>query len=213
MIRNLQKDPNWSLLYFDGSNVMFLKNRPEFAAIIQKAKIDFNKNYLNLFPSDLGGPWLARERLIRGYILFSLGRVELAQSEFAQGVQLAPGDLNLNFYLGWTLNMLFRYQEAKPYLEKVAKARPDFIQNQILLARTEAKTGQPDRAIEIFERMLEKNPKQITACIDLAKVYELIASPRAHQQWQKCWQIYQTNPQRFQDQAAEISRSLNRAGK
>ena len=109
--------------------------------------------------------------------------------------------------------MLSRYQEAKPYLEKVAKERPDSILNQFQLARADAVTGQPDRAIEIFERILEKNPQQITACIDLAKVYELTASPRAHQQWQTCWQIYQTDPRQFQDQAAEISRFLNRPGK
>ncbi len=213
LIKNLQDDPNWVLIYFDGLNVVFLKNQPRFLPLVEKYRIDFKTGYSSPLPRDERGPWLARERLTRGYILFSLGRLELARSEFAQGVQLTPGDLNLNFYLGWTLNMLSRYQEAKPYLEKVAKERPDSILNQFQLARADAVTGQPDRAIEIFERILEKNPQQITACIDLAKVYELTASPRAHQQWQTCWQIYQTDPRQFQDQAAEISRFLNRPGK
>ncbi len=214
LILSLYHDPQWALVYLDGFNVIFIKDQPRLASVITEHRIDFQKGFSGPMPADLTGKWLARDRQCLGYILMILGQPELALPEFEQGVKLIPEDPEMNYYLGWTLNMLQRFAEAKPYLEKSVKGDPKAIWPQIQLGRAYAMTGDTDRGLGIFRSLLERNPYELTACMDIAKVYELILkSPNASEQWQKCWEIYQSNPRAFQPQAEEISQALKRLGK
>ena len=211
-ILNLFSSPDWALIYVDGFNVVFLKNKPEFSEAIAKYRIDFQKGLDSPLPRDLGGLWLSRERMYRGYIVLALGHPELAVLEFMEGIKLDPTDPNLNFYLGSALNQLSRPGEAKVYLEKALKNSPDSEKIQIQIGRSFAMLDQTDAAIRTFQKILEKHPDEIFACMDLARVYEVTQAAPALGQWKKCRKIYDSNPQAFQDQADEITRAINRLG-
>jgi len=207
---NLYYDPEWALIYLDGNNVVFLKNKPPFSGAVEKYRMALKQKLDSPLPQNLGGTWMALERYYRGALLLTLNHPELALWEFEDGIKYDSKDLNLIFNLGWTLNIARRYREARPYLEQVAKRDPGFIANRIQLARAYAMLGQSDQAIQILQQILSKDPNQIFACIDLAKVYDLIKSERAEGQWKKCYKIYQADPKGYEPEGAEILRALQR---
>jgi len=142
------------------------------------------------------------------------GQPELALPEFEQGIKLIPNDAEMNYYLGWTLNILQRFAEARPYLEKAAQRDPRAVGPQIQLGRAYAMTGEVDQGLKLFRGILEKNPYELTACMDIAKVYELILqSPNAAEQWRRCDEIYRRNPAMFKPQESEILSALERLKK
>jgi tetratricopeptide (TPR) repeat protein len=213
LILQLTSDPDWSLVYMDGHNVIFLKNKPELAPIIAGHRVDISKGFTNPVPPDLEGKYLARERYCRGYLLLKFGHPELALPELEDAVKNWPDYPDMNFSLGKTLNLLQRYREAKPFLEKANRLQPGFSPFQIQLARAYARTGESEQAIQLYKQVLKEYPKEIIACMELAKTYGSISkSSDAHQQWQNCWGIYQTNPEFFKPYAEEILRGLNEQG-
>ena len=219
-LKNLYQSPKWALVYLDGQCLIFLK-RPEnpdghplLSAAIQKYQIDFKKSFEVAPPPNLQGPLLAQEKFRLGYLLSNLGQHELAVPEFEEAIKINPKDPNVakaNSYLGRTLFQLKRFPEALPYLEKSASMEPGAVATQIRLGRAYAMTGQPGKGLEIFQAILAKDPRQITACMDIAKVHELILkSGEAAEAWQRCWAIYQSDPEAFQPAADEISQALAR---
>ncbi len=213
LIVNLYHDPQWSLVYLDGTNVVFLKDQPRLRSVIEKYRIDFSKEFYRPVPRDLSGEWLTQERLNRGILLSMLGQPQWALPEFEEAVKLEPDNPELNYNLGWTLNVLQRFAEALPYLEKSASMEPGAVATQIQLGRAYAMTGQTGKGLEIFRAILEKDSRQITACMDIAKVHELILrSGEAAEAWERCWAIYQSDPQAFQMFGADISQALERLG-
>ena len=89
-IVSLFHNPGWALVYLDGFNVVFLKNKPEWAGVIQKYRIDFSRPLSSPLPAGLSGVWLSRERLYRGYMLLALGHPELAALELQSGLKIDP---------------------------------------------------------------------------------------------------------------------------
>ena len=165
-------------------------------------------------PTDLTGKWLARERLNRGYTLLGLGQTKLAEAEFLAGVKIVPDDPQLNYFLGWVLDSEQRFNEAKPYLQKSVARDPDNVSYQIQLGRAYAMGGEPEKGIKIFEQVLAENPQEITACIDIAKTYELILkSDEAYFRWLECWAMYKRSPAAFKPMQEEISSALQRTKK
>jgi tetratricopeptide (TPR) repeat protein len=209
-VRELYLDKKWALVYLDGLNVIFLKDKPSLSAAIQNHGIDIQNGLESDVPQELGRAWLARERLGRGSILLVLDQPEWALRELEEAARLDPRDINISFYLGWALRTLRRYHEARPYLERVAKKRPEFLPNRIELAEVYALVGETDRAIQEFQQILKRDPEQMHACIDLAKVYEKVRKHQAYAQWQICWEISLKNPERFPSEAVEIYHALKR---
>jgi tetratricopeptide (TPR) repeat protein len=207
-VRQIYLDSRWALVYMDGLNVVFLKGKPCFSALIQKHGVELNQGLESPLPKDACGPWLARERYGRGSMLLILGEHELAIKELEKAINLDPEDPNINFYTGWALKKLRRYKEARPYLEKTAEKHPEFIPNRIQLAEIYALLGDTDLAIYEFQNILSQDPLEINACIDLAKVYEKVSPEKAESQWQRCMRIYQKNPDRFAQFKSEISDAL-----
>ncbi len=210
---DLNQDPGWALVYLDGQAAVFLKKKPESASAIQNFQIDFQRGFSSPAPAGVGPALLARERFTLGKLLLMLEQFEYARQEFEQGVRLAPEDVDLNYYLGATLNLLGRSREALPYLEKAAAKRPDFAMNQIQLARALASSGNTERAIRIFQGILNRFPNQIYVCMDLAKVYEMTGEKQlALSQWQRCREISQLDQSGFKPPMEVISGALKRLG-
>jgi tetratricopeptide (TPR) repeat protein len=213
LILSLYQDPKWALIYLDGTDVVFLKDKPGLRPVLEKYRIDFKKGFYSPIPRDLTGAWLASERSERGFLLNMLGQLQWALPDFEAAVELEPENPEHNYDLGWTLNMLGRFSEALPYLEKAASREPEMAAYQIQLARACAMSGQVNRAEDLYLQILQRNPLEIKACADLANFYEQMKQDRgrALEQWLKCRQIYLADPKasRF---AREISSALDRLG-
>jgi len=207
---DLYHDPGWALAHLDGQSAIFLKNQPEFASALKRFRIDFQRGFSSPAPAGVGPALVAREKFNLGILLLVMEQLEYARREFEEGIKLEPENEEFNFYLGATLNLLLRYQDALPYLEKAAAKQPGFALNQIELARALASTGNPGRAMTIFQDIFNQFPDQINVCMDLAKVYEMIKIELADDQWKKCYNIYQTNPKGYAAEGAEILKALQR---
>jgi len=210
-LHNFYYNPEWVLIYFDGNSVVFLKNQPSFSQVIQDYQMDLSEKLNTPLPKNLGGIWMANERNYRGAFLLALKHRELALDEFEDGLKYNPKDPNLIYNLGLTLNRLNRYPEALPYLEKYAKINPGSIPNQIQLGWALASTGKPDRAIRILQGILNTSPNEVSACVKLARVFEMVKDKdRAYAQWRRCWEVFRQDPIKFKSEALEISEALKR---
>lgn len=210
-LRNFYYNPQWALIYFDGNCVVFLKNKPSFYRVIQEYQMDLSKGLNTPLPKNVGGIWMATERNYRGVFLLALKQPEWALVEFQEGLKYNSEDPDLIHNIGSTLMKLNRYQEALPYLEKYARIKPESLPNQTRLGLALALTGNPDRGIRILQGVLNISPDQIDACVNLAKVYEMInANQEAYKQWQRCIEIFQQNPIKYKSAAFDISESLKR---
>jgi hypothetical protein len=211
LISNLYESPDWSLVYFDGFNVIFLKNKPDLAESIARYRINFQKGFFSPLPETAGTPWMVRERMNRGYLLLTFKQPALAKEELSAGVQLSPADPDLNFLLGEALYMNGDYREARGYLEKVPQTHPQIMQCRTMLARSYATLGEHEKAVEILSSSLARNPLEINACMDLARIYETgRRNEQALDQWRRCGQIFKSNPQAYGRAGEEIESALQR---
>jgi hypothetical protein len=210
LIGSLYSSPDWSLVYYDGFNVIFLKNKPEIKELIAQYRIDFQKGFSSSLPNGADGAWMVRERLHRGFLLLLFHQPALAREELSAGIRLAPLDPDFNFFLGSSLFMTGEYREARSHLENVPQAYPQIVQSRIILARSNVILGERGTAMGILSQVLAQYPMEINACIDMAKIYELNRDAQALAQWQRCGQIYQSNPQMFGPEGEEIGRALQR---
>jgi hypothetical protein len=210
LISSLYNSPDWSLVYYDGFNVIFLKNKPGLKDFIARCRVDFQRGFFSPLPEGVGRPWMVRERLNRGFLLFLFRQPVLAREELSAGIQLAPSDPDFNFYLGSSLFLTGEYRQARSYLEAVPQTYPQIVESRILLARSNAMLGERETAIGILSQILAQNPMEINACIDLAKIHEMNRDARALAQWRRCGQIYQSNPQIYGQAGEEIGKALQR---
>ena len=144
-------------------------------------------------------------------LLFLFGQPGLASEELSAGIPLAPSDPDYNFFLGRSLFATGKYREAIGYLQNVPQRYSQYIEGRIILARSYAVLGENKRAEEILNRIQDQNPLEINSCIDLAKLYEgSRETPTALTQWQRCYQIYRSNPQAYGQAGEEIGQALQR---
>jgi tetratricopeptide (TPR) repeat protein len=92
----------------------------------------------------------------RAEILFRAGRDAEAQRELAG---LAAGDDASALSAAQSYQRAEHYQESIPVLEKLAAAHPDQLANGFLLGAAYERTGQRDRAVAEFRRVLKLDPE------------------------------------------------------
>ena len=101
-----------------------------------------------------------------------LAAVSYQLAEYKEGVSLlrpivqAQGeaaDGELVFQLALNLAGAGDHKSALPYLERVAKQRPDSAEVRAVLARSHSALGQPRRALERAEEYLRVRPKELEA--------------------------------------------------
>jgi len=210
LILALAKDTRWALIYLDGLNVIFIRNKPEFESVVKKYRIDFQKGVSSPAPKNLSGFWLARERLYRGYMLLMLGYPELAWLEFSAGLKIDSEEPNLNYYAGMALNQLNQPEQARFYLERLARKYPDSVKIKIQLARSYVLAGKSEQAVMILKQALKRSRDDLGACMELAKIYEFFGDAQADSQWLICFKIYETSPEKFSEMRDELFQALER---
>ena len=126
------------------------------------------------------------------------------------GLLAEPENAALNYFAGLALNLMQRYGEAIPYLDRAAKANPDDIPGRNEQAWAYFATGRGGEAVAIYRRIMEKHPKEITTCMNLALVYERTQKELGQEQWRSCKQIYDSDPAAFRDFHDPIMQGLLR---
>ena len=105
-----------------------------------------------------------------GTLLFMHGP-ELAIPQFQSEVAVAPSNPAAHAILAYSLMFAGRFAESRPEAELALAGAPDMEMAQLALGRALAETGDPDRAAEVLNQVLKRDPNDLEAHIGLAVMY------------------------------------------
>ncbi|HUB80017.1 MAG TPA: tetratricopeptide repeat protein [Bryobacteraceae bacterium] len=156
---------NRILAHGDSPEVFLLRGSLELAAHDRvRARADLEKA-IALNPKLAG----AHARL--GELLLALGDGEKARAAFAQELALDPDEFTSNLNLGVLSKEDQAYVEARRYLERALKVRPNDPGVRYQLANVDLATGNLDPAREALEALVKESPQFAEAHATLATVY------------------------------------------
>ena len=102
---------------------------------------------------------------------------EKAIVESQESVDLAPNSAQANFIYGMVLRNAGRYDEAIPFLEKAIRLEPitpvNYLNN---LAWAHASLAQYEKAIQLWNKAIEKNPDYLFAYQGLTVAHQLLGN-------------------------------------
>ena len=102
---------------------------------------------------------------------------EKAIAESQESVDLAPNSAQANFIYGMVLRNAGRYDEAIPFLEKAIRLEPitpvNYLNN---LAWAYASLAQYEKAIQLWNKAIEKNPDYLFAYQGLTVAHQLLGN-------------------------------------
>ncbi|MBI3298760.1 MAG: hypothetical protein HYZ75_11385 [Elusimicrobia bacterium] len=195
--RTLDESPAWRLVYWDDEGMVYLKAKPENAAVIERL------GYRLLYPGRGHHQWveealarpnggaallaeLARSttaapggvnaRLLAAYALARVGRLADAAGEARAAASLAPGQAQPLFTLGWTLETAgdlvgaeSAYRAALSAVGPDARAAvgADLLNN---LGRLAEKRGDRTAAAALYRKSLSWNKGQGDALANLRRL-------------------------------------------
>jgi len=107
-----------------------------------------------------------------GDIYFQRGKLDQAEACYRAAIERDPQDIDIRAHLGQCLLRLKRPGEARPLLEEVCKENPkhDYGYSLMALAETVAALNETDRAVAIWEQVLEQH-SYARARFQLAELY------------------------------------------
>jgi tetratricopeptide (TPR) repeat protein len=105
-----------------------------------------------------------------GELLVERGDRDGAEHEFLEAIRIKPDWMTPWINLSNLKLLQGRPSDAARVLEKGLQANPKSEEIQILLASAQTQIGQIDRAIQLYEKVLEKDPKALLAANNLASL-------------------------------------------
>jgi len=99
-------------------------------------------------------PKLADGYMVQAYLHNLQGEKEDATKKAMKAIEIRPNDIGSNYFLGSLMIEEKREAEAVPYLEKVAKVKPEFVQTHIDLAAIYAKLGDQRSALSQWRSLV-----------------------------------------------------------
>jgi hypothetical protein len=107
-----------------------------------------------------------------GDVYFRKGKLEKAEACYRAALEREPDDIDFRAHLGQCLLRQKRAAEAKPILEKVCaeNSRHDYGYSMMALAETYTALGEKDRAMDVWQHVLENN-SYARARVQLAEIY------------------------------------------
>jgi TolB-like protein/DNA-binding winged helix-turn-helix (wHTH) protein/Tfp pilus assembly protein PilF len=161
----IEKDPNYALAYAGLAHTYYFMG---------------NRGFLSAQESDPKVEWAARKALkidntlAEGHIFLGVSKYsnfdwEGSANELRQALELDPNSTLANMAFGNYLASVGRPGEAIPYAKRAVELDP--ISNPGLLAQSYFVARQYDKAIELFLKVLEKNPDKPSPHAYLGEVY------------------------------------------
>lgn len=110
---------------------------------------------------------------VLGLVHMALGENDKADRNFLRAIDLAPGNPDFHNNYGWFLYSVNRLDEAQKQFA-IAVADPLYSTPQLALYNAglcAIKQGNPDKAIDFFEKSLQRDENQPQAVYQLANLY------------------------------------------
>jgi serine/threonine-protein kinase len=95
-----------------------------------------------------------------------------AEMEFKRAISINPGSAVIHMWYGWYLALMGRFDESFNEMQSVDELDPLSATNNSGIGIVYHWSRQPERAIEQFRKVLERNPNYPIACTFLAEAYE-----------------------------------------
>ena len=105
-----------------------------------------------------------------GELLLAEGDSERARAVFAQELALDPDEFTSNLNMGVLAKQDQRYAEARRYLDRALRMRPNDPGVRYQMAHVDLATGNPERARQALEALIEESPDFAEAHATLATV-------------------------------------------
>jgi tetratricopeptide (TPR) repeat protein len=105
-----------------------------------------------------------------GELLLALGDSERARAVFAQELALDPDEFTSNLNMGVLAKQDQAYAEARRYLDRALRMRPNDPGVRYQMAHVDLATGNPERARQALEALIEESPDFAEAHATLATV-------------------------------------------
>lgn len=106
-----------------------------------------------------------------GVAMFQHGYIDEAAASFLHVVATDPGNADAYYNLGTLRLGQNDFAQARQYLEKTVRLKPDYPEAWNNLGMMAAQLGHPDEAIRDFQKSLEQRPEYVTALLNLGNVY------------------------------------------
>jgi tetratricopeptide (TPR) repeat protein len=110
--------------------------------------------------------------LLRGKILFELGRKIEAAHTLRRCIELDPANAEAFFALGLTFRHLRKFEDAIGCLQAALRRNPHDDEARFVLANVHFAEGQLDEAIAQYQALIQRQPDHVDAHFNLAKAAE-----------------------------------------
>jgi tetratricopeptide (TPR) repeat protein len=119
----------WKPVYLDDVSILFVRNRPEYAALLSRLAVRCDAAHFTPQPAAVGGSWRARaERFTflmnSASIYYLLSRDADAFSALQQAAQLFPDNSNLHLVTAQLLQANNRFAEAEQEYLRAIRTQP-----------------------------------------------------------------------------------------
>ena len=122
-------------------------------------------------------PYLPGLHYSLGSSFWMEGRWDRAVEEFKKELAISPADYLSNWKLGDTYVALRQYDDARPFLEKAIKEKPDLGQAYRDMGKLCLLTGQPQEAIGHLNKVKQLSPDESSVHYLLAQAYRKLGQP------------------------------------
>ncbi len=116
-----------------------------------------------------------------GVAMFRAGRLDSAAVAFERALQERPVDVDAMLYLGRIHRRQDRLVEASEVLREAVRVAPDDAVALRELGHLFMDAGQPERAVEQYQRALEQDPDAPAGWAGLYRALRAMSDPRAEQ--------------------------------
>ena len=151
-----------------------------------------------------------RPHLLLGDLYLQKGQIDKAVSEAELAVSLGPNAGLAHFRLAAILGKSGRWKESVLYAEKAIRINPfPGIWWYFALGHAYFMTGQYDKSIQTWKKILEKNPDNISSHVFLAACYSLLG--RDAEAAAAAKEVLRINPKYSAGAQAKLLRYKNKA--
>ncbi|MCX5701722.1 MAG: tetratricopeptide repeat protein [Candidatus Omnitrophica bacterium] len=166
-------NPNWTLVYFDESSLVFVKNNPQNRQLTDRLKIDLAKWQTQEIDIDkIGLKKVYPEPYVnRAWIFYYLGLNEQAQSEAKEALKILPSYADAYNIIGRAYFRQKLYDEAFRALRLASIYESDSPTTLISLGNFYMETEKFEDSLKIYKKLTKLNPRFAEAFHLLAQAY------------------------------------------